>query len=188
MSWSNPSGVPSRAYTCGHCGREIASSVGFPSAKHGIVYVCSHCVRPTYFDIHNNPTPGVAFGSTVGHLPNDILALYDEARRCTSTGAYTAAVLLCRKLLMNVAVAHGAKPGDAFIAYVTYLADKGYVPPNGRGWVDHIRQKGNEATHEIALMTEQDAKDLIQFSEMLLKFIFEFPNKVPAPPKPAATP
>ena len=59
--------------------------------------------------------------------------------------------------------------------------DNGYVPPNGKMWVDHIRKKANEATHEIPHMERGDAIDLITFSEMLLKFIYEFPNRVPAP-------
>jgi len=65
--------------------------------------------------------------------------------------------------------------------YVNYLSEIGYVPPNGKHWVDHIRKKGNEATHEIALMDENDAKELITFTEMLLKFIYEFPTTVPLP-------
>jgi hypothetical protein len=56
------------------------------------------------------------------------------------------------------------------------------VPPNGRGWVDHIRTKGNEANHEIVLMSAEDALELISFSEMLLKFIYEFPSRVPKKP------
>ena len=50
--------------------------------------------------------------------------------------------------------------------------------------VDHIRKKGNEANHEIKLMTQADAEELIAFTEMLLKFFYEFQNRVPAPPKP----
>jgi hypothetical protein len=82
---------------------------------------------------------------------------------------------------MHIAVEQGARAGDSFLAYVTYLADKGFVPPNGRGWVDHIRAKGNEANHEIVLMSPDDASELIAFAEMLLKFIYEFPNRVPKP-------
>jgi Domain of unknown function (DUF4145) len=67
------------------------------------------------------------------------------------------------------------------VAYVEYLAGRGYVPPNGKTWVDHIRKKGNEATHEINIMKQQDAQDLLIFAEMLLKFIYEFPKKVPSP-------
>jgi Domain of unknown function (DUF4145) len=83
---------------------------------------------------------------------------------------------------MNIAVHLGAPEGNSFMSYVQYLADKGYVPPDGKGWVDHIRKKGNEANHEIKLMNKTDAEDLIVFSEMLLKFIYEFPKRVPQPP------
>jgi len=81
---------------------------------------------------------------------------------------------------MNIAVQQKAKEGLKFIEYVEFLSDNGYIPPNGKGWVDHIRKKGNEATHEILLMSQTDAVELIGFVEMLLKFVFEFPNRVPA--------
>ena len=79
---------------------------------------------------------------------------------------------------MNIAVAKGAKEGLKFIEYVEFLSSKNYVPPDGKEWVDHIREKGNEATHEIIIMKKQDAEDLITFIEMLLKFIYEFPEKI----------
>lgn len=81
---------------------------------------------------------------------------------------------------MNIAVAEGAEEGKKFIEYVEFLAQKGYVPPGGKHWVDHIRKQGNEATHEIKMKTEAEAKDLISFVEMLLKFIYEFPARVPS--------
>ncbi len=79
---------------------------------------------------------------------------------------------------MNIAVSQGATPNLKFIEYVNYLSDKNFIPPNGKKWVDHIRKKGNEATHEIAMMNEDDAKDLIIFVEMMLMFLFEFPSMV----------
>lgn len=94
--------------------------------------------------------------------------------------AYTAAVMCCRKLLMNIAVARGAKEGLQFWQYVNYLSEQGFVPPNGKEWVDQIRKKGNEATHVIALMKREDAEDLITFSEMLLRFVFEFSGRLRA--------
>jgi len=80
---------------------------------------------------------------------------------------------------MNIAVSEGAKEGLRFIEYVDHLATKGFVPPNGRHWVDHIRKKGNEANHEITIMVNKDSQELLVFIEMLLKFIYEFPNLVP---------
>ena len=81
---------------------------------------------------------------------------------------------------MNIAVAEGAPEGKRFIEYVEYLDQKGFVPPKGKGWVDYIRQKGNEATHEIALMTADDARGLVEFVEKLLRDIYDFPARVPA--------
>jgi hypothetical protein len=81
---------------------------------------------------------------------------------------------------MHIAVQKGAKQGDSFVNYVEYLAAQGYIPPDGKIWVDYIRQKGNEANHEINLMNEQDAQALIAFVEMLLKLVYEFPKKVPS--------
>ena len=76
---------------------------------------------------------------------------------------------------MHVAVAKGAKAGKTFIEYVEFLSTNNYVPPEAKGWVDHNRKKGNEANHEIMIMSEEEAKDLIIFSEMLLKLVYEFP-------------
>lgn len=180
MDWQNAFGIQSKQYVCGHCGNRVASSTGYcNSTRTHAVHLCPHCSQPSYFP-PGGQIPGVAPGNEVVHLPKDIEALYREARNCVAASCYTAAILSCRKLLMNIAVAQGAKPGESFISYVEYLANQGYVPPNGKGWVDHIRKKGNEATHEIVLMSQNDAAELISFVEMLLKFIYEFPNKVPS--------
>jgi hypothetical protein len=183
MAWKNAGAIKSISFTCGFCGNLIASSLGYDNSSAGtwLIYICSHCRKPTFFQ-GDSQLPGVAPGDSVGHLPVDIEALYTEARNCVAASSYTSAVLVCRKLLMNIAVAQGATPGETFIKYVEYLAAKGYVPPNGHGWVDHIRKKGNEANHEIVLMSKSDADDLVLFIEMLLKFMYEFPNKIPATP------
>ncbi len=179
MKWADIKTITSKNYTCGFCGNVVASVSGYHSNVSRFIYICPHCEQPTYFS--NKQIPGVAPGVEVSNLPNDIQALYKESRNCVAAGSYTAAVLTCRKLLMNIAVSQKAKPGQSFISYVEHLANSGFVPPNGRGWVDHIRSKGNEANHEIALMNKEDAEELISFSEMLLKFIYEFPARVPKP-------
>ncbi len=87
---------------------------------------------------------------------------------------------------MNVAVTQGAKPGLNFVVYVEELRKMEFIPPNGRAWVDHIRQKGNEATHEVVSMTKENAEELIDFAEMLLRFVYEFPNRTPQRAIPSA--
>jgi len=61
---------------------------------------------------------------------------------------------------MHISVAQDAAENQSFLAYVDHLAGLGYVPPNGKAWVDHIRKKGNEATHEIVLTNATDATEL----------------------------
>lgn len=184
MTWANTNTFKPKQYSCGHCGDTGASEKGYYTTDNGIegvqafLFICPGCKKPTFF-YRSVQLPGITPGNKVAYLPQEVESLYREARNAVAVGAPTAAVLACRKLLMNIAVAQGAQPGESFLSYVDYLAQAGYVPPNGRGWVDHIRTKGNEATHEIKLMSSADANELISFAEMLLKFIYEFPNKVP---------
>jgi hypothetical protein len=79
---------------------------------------------------------------------------------------------------MHVAVDKGAKPGQSFVEYVQFLVDNHHVPAAARPWVDHIRSKGNEANHEVVLMDRSEAEELIVFSEMLLKSVYEFPAAI----------
>jgi hypothetical protein len=179
MKWHNTGNIASKEYKCGFCGYIVASVTGYHGGDNqNIIYLCPHCNKPSYFG-NGFRVPGIAPGNEVEHIPENIESLYREARNCVSVSANTSAVLACRKLLMNIAVEQGAKEGESFLKYVDFLASSGYVPPNGKGWVDHIRKKGNEATHEIKIMVEADAVELISFAEMLLKFIYEFPNKIP---------
>ena len=188
MEWHGASKHAAIPFRCGFCDREVASDTGYVAHSNdrgrrfliANVRICPRCSQPTYF-ISDKQVPNVTPGNDVANVPNDVRALYQEARMCIAANAPTAAVLTCRKLLMNIAVAEKASTGQSFLDYVAYLSDKGFVPPNGKHWVDHIRKKGNEANHEITLMTKDDAIELVEFCEMLLKFIFEFPNRVPRP-------
>src|SRR5438093_13345330 len=101
MTWQGWQDIPSHGYTCGFCGKVVASNKGYyhysgPST--GAVYVCPHCDKPTYV-APNTQVPGVAPGNDVKALPSDVDSLYREARNSVAAGAHTAAVLTCRKLL-----------------------------------------------------------------------------------------
>lgn len=193
QGWRNVEHLESRAFICGYCTEKVASSIGYQvnaTPSGGRIYKCPHCQGPNVFDKKWTRAPDVKMGATVQHVPDDLNTLYEEARICTSTGCHTAAVLLLRKMLMNIAVNKGANEGLKFIDYVDYLSNNGFVPPDGKGWVDHIRKKGNEATHEISNMQSSDLEDLVSFVEMLLRYIYEFSGRLsqraatPSAPKP----
>jgi hypothetical protein len=179
-------------FVCGHCGTAGSSITGFEgsvfivadskpiSSAH--IYICSFCGRPT-FVYAGDQIPGALYGQEVGFLPPDVEGIYNQARACMTVGAFSGTVLLCRKLLMHIAVSKGSPEGLKFVEYIDQLAGMGWVPPDGKSWINHVRQKGNEATHEIILSTKADAEQLITFSEMLLRFIFEFHKRIPASEK-----
>lgn len=181
-SWTNIRTNESVDFTCGYCGRYVGADRGY--AVHNStwrIYICPGCGKPVFYDLTTHEqVPGPVFGSEVEHLPTGVKDLYKEARACVAAGANTAAVLTCRKILMHIAVEQGADEGKSFIEYIEYLAESGYIPPHGRGWVDHVRRRGNEANHEIEIMQPDDAKDLVTFVEALLKFVYELPRRIPA--------
>lgn len=187
LIWNEAKTLESRNFTCGYCGNTIASEKGyfahFPgqpgTSQHAAILICHKCDRPTFLDHDGLQVPGVTYGSVVQDITDDtVSALYDEARKATGVGFYTLAVLGCRKLLMHIAVSKGAKEGESFANYVEYLSNQNFVPPDAKAWVDHIRQRGNEANHEINPMKREDAEELLVFMEMLLKIIFEFPARI----------
>lgn len=177
--WYQQSNLTNKRFTCGHCGENVSSDVGYavqlPNGSHApCIYICHACNRPTSFTIEQVPSPSL--GNPVSRLPSDIDALYTEIRKATSVNAYTAAVMGARKLLMHIAVEKGAAENLRFAEYVTYLRDHHYTPPNSTKWVDSIRTMGNDANHEIVLMSADDASRILIFVEMLMKFIYEFPD------------
>jgi hypothetical protein len=105
--------------------------------------------------------------------------------------AYTAAVMCCKKLLMNMAVTEGAKEGvtkgakegKSFVQYLDYLEHQGFIPAKGKEWVEYVRLKGNEANHEISVMERKDAEQFITFLETLLRANYEFPATLQKPEK-----
>lgn len=170
------------SYTCGYCNANAVEKNYYESEHDGHggsqkLILCPKCRKPNYFDYDDSQLPLPKYGGDVDYLPDDISGLYDEARSCISVGAFTSSVLACRKLLMNIAVNKGAGQNLSFKKYVEYLDDNNFIPPGGKDWVDDIRSIGNDATHEIDLKEKEDAEELIDFTEMLLKIVYEFPER-----------
>jgi DNA-directed RNA polymerase subunit RPC12/RpoP len=188
-NWEGLKTLKSRSYVCGYCGQDISSEKGYSGGyivqtphktKHlEYIYICHHCGRPTFFDHSTRQFPDSLYGGEVQNVPSEVYGLYNEARSCVSVNAFTASTMCSRKIIMNVAVERTAPTGITYQQYVDWLDSNGYLPQGSKDWVDHVRTTGNAANHEIPVTNEQDAKLLIDFVEMLLKLIYEFPGKIP---------
>jgi hypothetical protein len=179
--WNQICAIPSRQWTCGHCNRETGTNKGYVYFPGGhaqnvrYIYICPVCGQPTYFDV-DRQIPGASYGNMVSNLPATVGPIYDEARNCMIASATTGAVMLCRKILMHISAEKGASAGLTFKQYVDYLVTTNIVPAQMKPWVNHIRDKGNEANHELVMMSRKDAEDIISFTEMLLKIVYEYPE------------
>lgn len=176
------------AYVCGHCGREVSGAVvampGTDSSEtNGIRWLwCPSCGDGSVRAINGAVYPSVQFGPEVEGLPPGIGTAYSEARDCMGVRAFTAAELLCRKLLMYVAVEKGAPEKDdrgralPFVKYLDHLKDDGYITPTMDAWVGLIREHGNDAAHDLDPPSEDRAKSTVLFTAELLRVVYEMPH------------
>ncbi|TQO20991.1 uncharacterized protein DUF4145 [Rhodoglobus vestalii] len=107
------------------------------------------------------------------------LELWNEIRECLGGGTTTAAVMLCRKLLLHIAVSQGLhEKGENgrspnFLQAVNHLESEGVITKKMRVWVDRIKDVGNEANHVIASVSKAQAMDVAEFTEQLLRLTYE---------------
>jgi hypothetical protein len=192
IEWQGVGDISPRDLTCAYCDREVAAHRGLkgtginlgPSGEIAsrdgsstfFIAVCPRCGRPTFLDRDGSQVPDVEFGEVVRHLPGEIDALYGEARRSMAARNFNAAGMLGRKLLMYVAVKHGAAENLKFYKYVNYLVENHVVTPAMKPWVDEIRELGNDAAHELPHLTREGAETLMTFVAMLLRNAYEYPQ------------
>lgn len=124
-------------------------------------------------------SPGVRPLGVPRGLPKVEAEAWAEVRACLSVGAYTASVMLCRKLLMHVAVGDGLPAKNhkdrapSFVECVDHLEAEGIITKRMRPWVDRVKDVGNDANHELNPPGEELALDVAKFTEQLLKLAYE---------------
>lgn len=187
--WHGAQDIYGKKYICGYCGAETSSSGGYIHQKRSedygfieegaYVLICTSCNQPTYlYEDLNIQVPNGKIVTNVEHLPESLKKLLSETREAISLGLYNSTVLLCRKMLMNLAVQEGAEENKSFAFYVDYIENNDFITAKMKPWVDRIRKIGNTATHEIPDISKEDANMAFEFLIMLLKLVYEFPNKM----------
>jgi len=161
---------------CGNCNKEVNGAVvGTYENPDGPIrwLLCPSCADGSVMCRN-----GVVYPTSIGKpnlqgLPDETEKAFIEAYGCFSIKAYTACELICRKILMHVAVDKGAKKGDTFVNYIQFLETKGYVTPPMKPWVQRIRLHGNESNHEFKSPDETRANDTLIFTSELLRLIYD---------------
>ncbi|WP_051436761.1 DUF4145 domain-containing protein [Brachyspira alvinipulli] len=184
LKWQSIDEYKSISFICWNCGENIASEKAYGATYYstgykknfyiGLVYICHKCNAPNIFNRDGDPIIKPPYGKNIDKLPNEIREAYNEARKCMQVGAYTAASMILRKILMNVAVSEGKEEGDTFKNYIDYLDNEGIIHKKQKGLINKVREIGNEANHEIKSVSEEDAQYIFKLIEHLLLNNYEF--------------
>ncbi|GAA2410942.1 hypothetical protein GCM10010404_81070 [Nonomuraea africana] len=164
---------------CGNCGDQVGAAVIASAPEHATGFPWVHWLRcPTchlgmVVNQRRYQYPNVVPGSQLQGLPKAVADAYSEARQAAGANCYTSCELMCRKILMYVAVDKGEPAGKPFVQYLTALENLGYITPPMKKWVDMIRQHGNHATHELPTPDRSRAEMTLSFTEQLLRMVYE---------------
>lgn len=155
-----------------------------PAAKYGL-FRCPKCARPflvlevdsgyTVNDVLYPQLERVNAG-----LPKPIQSAFLEAQSCYRAKAFTAAAIMCRKTLEGICVAHEAKE-RGLVAQLRELKEKGIIEQRLYEWADALRISGNEAAHDVSVtVPAEDARDIVEFTNALLEYVFTFRDRFEA--------
>src|SRR3989339_1726627 len=150
--WYAADNLSSKSFICWNCNNQVASSKGYKTFDEQFlrrVYICPHCAAPTSYDVEGKTPISSLPGKEIKKLPENIQNVYDEVRKCMQSNSFTGAVMLMRKIIMNIAVHEGAKEGLSFADYIDFLYTQGIVPKKSKSKADSVRAVGNSANHEI---------------------------------------
>lgn len=183
------------AYTrsdCASCGSNVqmgvvAYRVPTSNADYRDVHwlVCASCAKP-YLLIGETVFPPVPTLPTPGHLPPEIAPAWAEVASCLGVGAFTASAIMCRKILLHVAVSEGLEPEDEkgwtpnFEKAVDHLASVGVITAAMTPWVTKVRTSGNTAAHKLPATSKDEAQTLAEFTRQLLVLHYEMPGALEA--------
>ena len=97
---------------------------------------------------------------------------YREARLCISHNLYTATVMLCRKLIMSLAVDLGATEGATYKEYIKYILDTD-LATSIISILEPIRVHGNHTNHYLAPPSEEVAEEIFMITTAFLHTVRE---------------
>lgn len=110
-------------------------------------------------------------------IPESLRREHEEARRCFSAKAYTAAAVMVRRTLEGVCVEQGmsASGGRAkpLFRMLEQLKDDGRIDGRLFEWSQALRVLGNQGAHFTGTaVTREDASDGLALAEALLDYLY----------------
>jgi hypothetical protein len=149
------------------------------------VALCGRCNSPFLLQESRYGVPGEfetvtesrLLYPTESHLPLDgvpesVRRAYEQASRAFGASLYEPCALMCRRCLEGVCKVQGAS-GSNLNTKLESLEKSGAIDARMIRWAHGIRLLGNDAAHDLdTVISQEDARDVLDFTEALLIYIF----------------
>lgn len=110
-------------------------------------------------------------------LPDSICRSVTQAHRSFATASYDACAVMCRRALEALCKSLAAKGRD-LARQLADLEAQGRIDSRLLNWAHGVRLVGNEAAHDVdATVTAEDARDILEFTEALLMYVYTLDSK-----------
>lgn len=119
----------------------------------------------------------VVGGPKIEGLPDSIGWAVAQAHRSFATASYDACAVMCRRALEALCKTLSAKGRD-LARRLADLEENGRIDSRLLDWAHGVRLVGNEAAHDVDIaVTAEDARDILEFTEALLMYVFTLDAK-----------
>lgn len=163
---------------CPACGLAIYAKVRSPSPHHNPkAYVGNLMLAQGYFvaavfpEAEQSPAPE--------HVPEAAGRAYEQGARCLGRSDFTPAAAMFRRCL-EIALKKFSPDIEAWKLEkrIDRLADAGKITQDLKTWAHRVRLDGNDALHEEEEFTRESATELMEFTRLLLTYLYTLPEKI----------
>lgn len=112
------------------------------------------------------------------YLPDNVANSFLQAKKSIRIQAWDSAGVMCRQALERALTY--IKPdtkGQILFQRIEKIHKEGLIISALKDWAHNIRVLGNDAAHEDDFI-EKEAKELVEFTELFLTYLFTMPEKV----------
>lgn len=154
-----------------------------------ILAMCLNCKQPilteqefTNIEEHNWVNTKVQLYPNMDNValknaPEIVISPYKEASKCYRAQAYEACVIMCRKGIEAICMDKGELKGN-LANKLLGLKNKQILDETLYSWANELRLIGNDGAHSHdQIVTQQDAKDSIDFFDALITYLYHLVNQ-----------
>lgn len=174
------------AFACNACGYPravVVVSKHSPNDMNGLLDAQHENVLRVLEDLPERPQR-----ATPEYTPDAVARFYLQATHNLELGNPDAAGAMARKSL-DVATKQLGAPRDKWLkARIDWMHENGMLTDDLHAWAIIIKNEGDDATHDEDPYTDEEAQELVDFTEIFLTFVYTIPGKIKAKAKAVVTP